>query len=238
MSTRVNESGHIKLSTGKSRPHIKAGSVLSPEDFNDLYEDAHRYARLLAKDDIENVKDTIAEAFSARVHHDWFRAEKATHLALALELVESDMSAPPTFPFLDVLHRKFCGHDWAQVHASRCDELHMAVGGVGCFDEYLSQVEGCNNRLKGVRNYLTPSQLLMILARGIAPTLTAILSEQGIVIDEAMSYKTWVAACRNLECGTQAKHYFRTWLCKTWVRIGLRRARSRLELEGSYGNRD
>ncbi|KAJ3855753.1 hypothetical protein EV368DRAFT_79387 [Lentinula lateritia] len=26
--------------------------------------------------------------------------------------------------------------------------------------------------------------------------------------------------------------------CKTWVRIGLRRARSRLELEGSYGNRD
>ncbi|KAJ3886522.1 hypothetical protein GG344DRAFT_69603 [Lentinula edodes] len=26
--------------------------------------------------------------------------------------------------------------------------------------------------------------------------------------------------------------------CKTWVRIGLKRARSRLELEGSYGNRD
>ncbi|KAJ3804527.1 hypothetical protein F5876DRAFT_70562 [Lentinula aff. lateritia] len=27
-------------------------------------------------------------------------------------------------------------------------------------------------------------------------------------------------------------------LCKTWVRIGLKHARSRLELEGSYGNRD
>ncbi|KAJ3846795.1 hypothetical protein EV368DRAFT_88516 [Lentinula lateritia] len=180
MSTRVNESGRIKLSTGKSRPCVKAGSVLSPEDLDDLYEDA----RLLAKDDIENVRDTIAEAFSARVHRDWFHAEKATHLVFALELVESDMSAPPTFPFLDVLRRKFCGHDWAQVHASCRDRLHMAVGGVGCFDEYLSQVESCNNRLKGVGNYLSPPQLLTILACGIAPTLTA---KQGIVIDEAIS---------------------------------------------------
>ncbi|KAJ3929980.1 MAG: hypothetical protein NXY57DRAFT_1089016 [Lentinula lateritia] len=199
MSTCVNESGRIELSTSKSGPRVKAGAVLSPEDLDNLYEDARRYAKLHSKDDIENVRDTIAEAFSARVHRNWFRAEKANHLALVLEQVESDASAPPTFPFLDVLRRKFCGHDWAQVHASRHDDLRMAVGGVGCFDKYLSQVEGCNNRLKGVGNYLTPPQLLTILARRISPTLTAILSEQGTVIDEDMSYKTWVAACCDLE---------------------------------------
>ncbi|KAJ3897932.1 hypothetical protein F5879DRAFT_927459, partial [Lentinula edodes] len=199
MSTRVNESGRIELSTGKNGPRVKAGSVLSPEDLDDLYEDARRYAKLRAKDDIENVRDTIAEAFSARVHRDWFRAVKSAHLTLALEQADSDTSAPPTFPFLDVLRRKFCGHDWAQVHASRRDDLRMEVGGVGCFDKYLSQVEGCNNQLKGVGNYLTPPQLLTILARGISPTLTAILSEQGIVIDEDMTYKTWVSACRDLE---------------------------------------
>ncbi|KAJ4496580.1 hypothetical protein C8R41DRAFT_866189 [Lentinula lateritia] len=75
----------------------------------------------------------------------------------------------------------------------------IKVGGVGCFDKYLSQVEGCNNRLKGVGNYLTPAQLLTILARGISTTLTAILSEQGIVIDETTVYKDWITSCRDLE---------------------------------------
>ncbi|KAJ4467168.1 hypothetical protein C8J55DRAFT_492803 [Lentinula edodes] len=200
MTTRVNESGRIELSSGKSGPRVKAGAILSPEDLDDLYEDARRYAKSRTKDDIENVRDIIAEAFPARVHRDWFRSEKNVHLALVLESVDdSDPSAPSTFPFLDVLRRKFCGHDWAQVHAARRDELKMNVGGVGCFDEYLSQVEGCNSRLKGVGNYLTPPQLLTILARGIAPTLTAILSEQGIVIDEETTYKSWVSACRDLE---------------------------------------
>ncbi|KAJ4492076.1 hypothetical protein C8J55DRAFT_603141, partial [Lentinula edodes] len=199
MSTHVNESGHIELSTGKNGPRVKVGCVLSPEDLDDLYEDACRYAKAHAKDDIENVRDTIAEAFSARVHRDWFHAEKTVHLALALEQVDPDSSVPPTFPFLDVLRRKFCGHDWAQVHASRRDDLRMSVGGVGCFDEYLSQVEGCNNHLKGVGNYLTPPQLLTILACGVTPALTAILSEQGIIINEDTTYKSWVAACRDLE---------------------------------------
>ncbi|KAJ4467717.1 hypothetical protein C8J55DRAFT_565189 [Lentinula edodes] len=200
MTTRVNESGRIELSSGKSGPRVKPGAVLSPEDLDDLYEDARRYSKSRTKDDIENVRDVIAEAFSARVHRDWFRSEKNAHLALALETTDSsDTSAPSTFPFLDALRRKFCGHDWAQVHAARRDDLRMNVGGVGCFDEYLSQVEGCNSRLKGVGNYLTPPQLLTILARGIAPTLTAILSEQGIVIDEDTTYKSWVSACRDLE---------------------------------------
>ncbi|KAJ4463457.1 hypothetical protein C8R41DRAFT_872422, partial [Lentinula lateritia] len=200
ITTRVNESGHIELRSGKSGPHVKAGAVLSLGDLDDLYEDARRYAKSRTKDDIENVRDIIAEAFPVRVHRDWFRAEKNTHLALVLESVDdSDTSAPSTFPFLNVLRRKFCGHDWAQVHAAHRVELKMNVGGVGCFDEYLSQVEGCNSRLKGVRNYLTPPQLLTILARGIAPTLTAILSEQGIVIDEETTYKSWVSACQDLE---------------------------------------
>ncbi|KAJ4494124.1 hypothetical protein C8J55DRAFT_485399 [Lentinula edodes] len=186
MTTHVNESGRIELSSGKSGPRVKPGAVLSPEDLDDLYEDARRYAKSRTKDDIENVRD--------------FRSEKNIHLALALESIDnSDTSAPSTFPFLDALRRKFCGHDWAQVHAAHCDDLRMNVGGVGCFDDYLSQVEGCNNRLKGVGNYLTPAQLLTILACGIAPTLTAILSEQGIVIDENTTYKSWVSACRDLE---------------------------------------
>ncbi|KAJ3888377.1 hypothetical protein GG344DRAFT_79830 [Lentinula edodes] len=61
MSTRINES----------------------EDLDDLYEDARRYAKAHTKDDIENVRDTITEAFYARVHRDWFCSEKTTHLALA-----------------------------------------------------------------------------------------------------------------------------------------------------------
>ncbi|KAJ3872265.1 hypothetical protein F5051DRAFT_433173 [Lentinula edodes] len=200
MTTRVNESGRIELSSGKSGPRVKPGSVLTPEDLDDLYKDARRYAKSRTKDDIENVRDVIAEAFSARVHRDWFRSEKNIHLTLALESIDdSDTSAPSTFPFLNALRRKFCGHDWAQVHAARRDDLKMNVGGVGCFDDYLSQVEGCNNRLKGVGNYLTPPQLLTILARGIAPTLTAILSEQGVVIDEDTTYKSWISSCRDLE---------------------------------------
>ncbi|KAJ4493142.1 hypothetical protein C8J55DRAFT_485837 [Lentinula edodes] len=60
-------------------------------------------------------------------------------------------------------------------------------------------VEGCNNRLKSVGNYLTPAQLLTILARGISATPTAILSEQGIVIDETTVHKDWITACHDLE---------------------------------------
>ncbi|KAJ4465437.1 hypothetical protein C8R41DRAFT_781832 [Lentinula lateritia] len=47
--------------------------------------DARRYAKARTKDDIENVRDIITEAFPARVHRDWFRAEKNAHLALVLE---------------------------------------------------------------------------------------------------------------------------------------------------------
>ncbi|KAJ3858281.1 hypothetical protein EV359DRAFT_87973 [Lentinula novae-zelandiae] len=200
MTTCINKSGCIELSLGKNGPRVKPGSVLSPENLDDLYEDARCYAKSHAKDDIESVRDVIMEAFSARVHCDWFHSEKNVHLALALESTDvADSTAPLTFPFLDVLWRKFCGHNWAQVHAARRDDLRMSVGSVDCFDEYLSQVEGCNSRLKGVGNYLTPPQLLTILARGIAPTLTAILSEQGIDIDEETTYKSWVSACRDLE---------------------------------------
>ncbi|KAJ3892239.1 hypothetical protein GG344DRAFT_76175 [Lentinula edodes] len=200
MTARLNESGNVELCHGKYGPRVKPTAVLSPEDLDDLYEDARRFAKLRSEDNIENVREVIADAFSPRVHRDWFRAEKNTHLALALEVKDpNDQTSPPTFPFLDALRRKFCGHDWAQVHAARRDDLRMSIGGVGCFDEYLSQVEGCNNRLKGVGNYLTPAQLLTILARGISATLTAILSEQGIVIDETTIYKDWITSCRDLE---------------------------------------
>ncbi|GAW10382.1 hypothetical protein LENED_012640 [Lentinula edodes] len=178
MTTRVNESGHIELCSGKYGPRVKPGAVLSPEDLDDLYEEARRHAKIRSTEDIENMREIIADAFPS----------------YAL-----DESAPSTFPFLDALRRKFCGHNWAQIHAGRRDELRMSVGGVGCFDEYLSQVEGCNNRLKGVGNYFTPAQLLTILARGITPTLAAILSEQGVIISELISYKDWVTSCRNLE---------------------------------------
>ncbi|KAJ3866130.1 hypothetical protein EV359DRAFT_62582 [Lentinula novae-zelandiae] len=163
MTTCLNESGNIELSSGKYGPRVKTAAILSPEDLDDLNEEA-------------------SEAFPARVHHDWFRAEKD----------DEDLLAPPTFPFLDVLCRKFCGHNWAQVHAAQRDDLR-------CFDEYLSQVKGCNNRLKGIGNYFTPPQLLTILARGITLTLTAILSEQGIVVDETTTYKAWVTSCRDFE---------------------------------------
>ncbi|KAH7870226.1 uncharacterized protein C8R40DRAFT_661839 [Lentinula edodes] len=200
MTSRLNESGNIELSNRKYGPRVKPTTVLSPEDLDDLYEDARRFAKARSADTIDNVREVIADAFSACVHRDWFRAEKSVHLALALEVKDvNNDSGPPTFPFLDVLRRKFCGHDCAQVHAARRDDIRMSVGGVGCFDDYLSQVEGCNNRLKGVGNYLTPAQLLTILARGISPTLTAILSEQGIVIDETTVYKEWISACRDLE---------------------------------------
>ncbi|GAW06253.1 hypothetical protein LENED_008164 [Lentinula edodes] len=200
MTARLNKSGNIELSHGKYGPRVKPTAVLSPEDLDDLYKDSRRFAKLRSEETIGNVREVIADAFSARVHRDWFRSEKATHLALALELKDPvDDTGPPTFPFLDALHRKFCGHDWAQVHSARRDDLRMSVGGVGCFDEYLSQVEGCNNRLKGVGNYLTPPQLLTILARGISTTLTAILSEQGTVIDETTVYKDWITSCRDLE---------------------------------------
>lgn len=200
MTTRVNESGNIELCSGKYGPRVKPGVILSPEDLDDRYEEARRHAKTKATKDIENVREIIADAFPSRVHRDWFHSEKLGHLGLALESKDAlDETAPPTFPFLDALRRKFCGHDWAQVHAGRRDELRMSVGGVGCFDEYLSQVEGCNNRLKGVGNYFTPAQLLTILARGITPTLTAILSEQGVVINESITYKDWVTSCRDLE---------------------------------------
>ncbi|KAJ3924681.1 MAG: hypothetical protein NXY57DRAFT_1044728, partial [Lentinula lateritia] len=206
MTTRLNESGNIELSSGKYGPRVKTAAILSPEDLDDLYEEARRYAKTRSTDSIESVREVIVEAFPARVHHDWFRAEKVSHLTLALELKDDDdLLAPPTFPFLDVLRRKFCGHDWAQVHAARRDDLRMSVGGVGCFDEYLSQVEGCNNRLKGVGNYFTPPQLLTILARGITLTLTAILSEQGIVVDETTMYKAWVTSCRDFEVCFKAR---------------------------------
>ncbi|KAJ3916802.1 hypothetical protein F5877DRAFT_80568 [Lentinula edodes] len=200
MTARLNESRNIELSSGKYGPRVKPTAILSPEDLDDLYEDARRYSKLRSEETIENVREVIADAFPARVHRDWFRAEKSLHLALALEVKDpKDESSLATFPFLDALCRKFCGHDWAQVHSARRDDLRMSVGGVGCFDDYLSQVEGCNNRLKGVGNYLTPAQLLTILARGISATLTAILSEQGIVIDETTVYKDWITACRDLE---------------------------------------
>ncbi|KAJ4465385.1 hypothetical protein C8J55DRAFT_493471 [Lentinula edodes] len=200
MTTRVNESGNIELCSGKYGPRVKLGVTLSPEDLDDLYEEARRHAKTKSTEDIENVREIIADAFPSRVHRDWFRSEKLAHLGLSLEAKDDlDNTAPPTFPFLNALRRKFCGHDWAQVHAGRRDELRMSVGGVGCFDEYLSQVEGCNNRLKGVGNYFTPAQLLTILARGITPTLTAILSEQGVVINESITYKDWVTSCRDLE---------------------------------------
>ncbi|GAW09019.1 hypothetical protein LENED_011141 [Lentinula edodes] len=200
MTARLNESGNIELCHGKYGPRVKPAAILSPEDLDDLYEDSRRFAKLRAEETIDNVREVIADAFPARVHRDWFRAEKALHLALALEVKDpNDHASPPTFPFLDALRRKFCGHDWAQIHATRRDDLRMSVGGVGCFDDYLSQVEGCNNRLKGVGNYLTPAQLLTILARGISTTLTAILSEQGIIIDETTVYKDWVTSCRDLE---------------------------------------
>ncbi|KAJ4468483.1 hypothetical protein C8R41DRAFT_871172 [Lentinula lateritia] len=200
MTTRVNESGNIELCSGKYGPRVKPGVTLSPEDLDDLYEEARRHAKIKSTEDIENVREIIADAFPSRVHRDWFRSEKLAHLGLSLEAKdELDDTAPPTFPFLNALRRKFCGHDWAQVHAGRRDELRMSVGGVGCFDEYLSQVEGCNNRLKGVGNYFTPAQLLTILARGITPTLTAILSEQGVVINESITYKDWITSCRDLE---------------------------------------
>ncbi|KAJ3883947.1 hypothetical protein F5051DRAFT_423944 [Lentinula edodes] len=206
MATHLNESGNIELSSGKYGPRVKAAAVLSPEDLDDLYKEARQYAKSHSSNTIENVREVIAEAFPACVHRDWFRSEKVSHLTLALELKDQDnILAPPTFPFLDVLRRKFCGHNWAQVHAARRDELHMSVGGVGCFDEYLSEVEGCNNRLKGVGNYFTPPQLLTILARGIAPTLTAILSEQGVVVDEATTYKSWVTSCRDFEVRFKAR---------------------------------
>ncbi|KAJ3847892.1 hypothetical protein EV368DRAFT_87210 [Lentinula lateritia] len=166
MTTRLNESGNIELSSGKYGPCVKSAAVLSPEDLDDLYEEARRYAKTRSLDSIENVREVIAEAFPARVHRDWFRSEKVLHLTLALELKdEDDILAPPTFPFLDALRRKFCGHDWAQVHTARRDELHM----------------------------------------GITPTLTAILSEQGVVVDESTTYKAWVTSCRDFEVRFKAR---------------------------------
>ncbi|KAJ3875985.1 hypothetical protein F5051DRAFT_441874 [Lentinula edodes] len=110
MTTRLNESGNIELSSGKYGPRVKTAAVLSPEDLDDLYEEARRYAKSRSSDTIENVREVIAEAFPARVHRDWFRSEKVFHLSLALEVKDQDdILAPPTFPFLDVLRRKFCG---------------------------------------------------------------------------------------------------------------------------------
>ncbi|KAJ4488955.1 hypothetical protein C8J55DRAFT_487141 [Lentinula edodes] len=200
MTTHVNESGNIELCSGKYGPRVKPGVALSPKDLDDLYEEARRHAKTRSTEDIENVREIIADAFPSRMHRDWFCLEKLVHLGLSLEARdELDETVPPTFPFLDALRRKFCGHYWAQVHAGWCDELRMSVGGVGCFDEYLSQVEGCNNCLKGVGNYFTPVQLLTILACGITPTLTVILSEQGVVINESIAYKDWIASCHDLE---------------------------------------
>ncbi|KAJ4494181.1 hypothetical protein C8R41DRAFT_866884 [Lentinula lateritia] len=108
MTTRVNESGNIELCSGKYGPRVKPGVILSPEDLDDLYEEAHRHAKTKATKDIENVREIIADAFPSRVHRDWFHSEKLGHLGLALESKDAlDETAPPTFPFLDALRRKF-----------------------------------------------------------------------------------------------------------------------------------
>ncbi|KAH7868246.1 uncharacterized protein C8R40DRAFT_1177984 [Lentinula edodes] len=199
-TTCLNESGNIKLCSGKYGPQITSGVVLSPEDLDDLYEEARHHAKTRLTNAIENVREIIADAFHSLVHCDWFHAEKLLHLGLSLEAKDDlDEMAPSTLPFLNALKCKFCGHDWAQIHAGRRDEVCMSVDGVGYFDEYLSQVEGCNNCLKGVGNCFMPAQLLTILARGITPTLTAILSEQGVVINESISYKDWITFCHDLE---------------------------------------
>ncbi|KAJ3875309.1 hypothetical protein F5051DRAFT_454623 [Lentinula edodes] len=171
MTTGVNKSGNIELCSGKYGPQVKPGVVLSPKDLDDLYEEARRHAKTRSTEDIENVREIIADAFPSHVHHDWFRSEKLVHLGLSLETKDKlDETAPPTFPFLNALRRRFCGHDWAQVHAGQCNELRMSVGG-----------------------------LLTILARGITPTLTTILSEQGVVINESIAYKDWITSCHDLE---------------------------------------
>ncbi|KAJ3872502.1 hypothetical protein F5051DRAFT_445110 [Lentinula edodes] len=175
MTTCLNESGNIKLCSGKYGPQVTLGVVLSPKDLDDLYEEARHHAKTRSTNAIENVREIIADAFQSLVHCDWFRAEKLLHLSLSLEAKgDLDKMAPSTLTFLNALRCKFCGHDWTQVHAGRRDEVCM------CWK-------------------FMPAQLLTILTRGIMPTLTAILSEQGVVINESISYKDWITFCHDLE---------------------------------------